>query len=131
MDLTQWTVYMNNFIKQSIGGLSKQYYIRDFLFGMLFFGFFVWVISTSTTPMKFPPLFIFAISTLLYPYSRFVYETLINYIIGDNRFWTNAILFLMTKFIMMALCWAFAIFIAPIGLIGLYFYHSYQERNQG
>ncbi len=127
----KWTMYMNDFLRKSVGGLSKQYYIRNFLFGMLFFGFFVWVISSSTTPMKFPPILFFGINTLLYPYSRFVYETIIDYIMGNNAFWTNSILFLTAKFITIALCWVFALFIAPIGLIGLYFYHSSQERKQG
>ncbi|HHF2589648.1 TPA: hypothetical protein ACPJUQ_001833, partial [Haemophilus influenzae] len=70
------------------------------------------------------------ICLLLYPYSRFVYESIIEYILGDNVFFINAPLMLVTKLITMAICFIFSIFIAPIGLIYLYFYHSKQEKLQ-
>ena len=64
------------------------------------------------------------ISTLLYPYSRFVYESIVGFVMGENVFFVNAIFMLMAKFFTMAMCWAAAIFIAPIGLAYLYYHHS-------
>lgn len=65
-----------------------------------------------------------AINTLLYPYSRFVYEGIIGFIMGNNRFFGNALIVLITKFITMALCYSFAIIIAPFGLGYLYYHHG-------
>jgi hypothetical protein len=67
---------------------------------------------------------ILIINTLLYPYSRFVYEGVIGFIMGENVFFVNAFLVLLTKAITMILCWGFAISIAPVGLAYLYFHHS-------
>lgn len=61
------------------------------------------------------------LNTLLYPYSRFVYEKILGFIIGDNVFYGNAIIVLLFKLFTMWLCWFFAFVVAPAGLIYLYF----------
>ena len=45
---------------------------------------------------------------------------------GGNVFFVNAILMLMVKGFTMAMCWSFAIFIAPVGLAYLYWHNSRQ-----
>ncbi|MGE8453294.1 MAG: hypothetical protein ACN6OP_22335 [Pseudomonadales bacterium] len=62
-----------------------------------------------------------SVSSLLYPYSRFVYEGVVSYILGNNAFFMNAFLMLLAKYITMAFCWVFAVFVAPVGLLYLYF----------
>ncbi|SAK42522.1 membrane protein [Caballeronia glebae] len=66
-------------------------------------------------------LILFLANTLLYPYARFVYEGVVRYIVGDNIFVFPVLLVLPVKVLMMILCWVFAIFISPVGLIYLYF----------
>lgn len=73
-------------------------------------------------------LFFTVINTLLYPYSRFVYESIVSFIMGENVFIVNAIFMLASKFVTMAMCWAFSIFVAPIGLAYLYYHHSKTAR---
>ena len=124
-----------SFLSKTFGGLSKAYYIRQFLFGLIFFAFMFFMgyehYSSTGNPSLFITNIIFGLVCLfLYPYSRFVYESIIEYILGDNVFFGNAVLMLTTKFITMMLCFMFAIFIAPIGLTYLYFYHSKQEKLQ-
>lgn len=55
-----------------------------------------------------------------YPYARFVYEGITDYILGTNVFYVDAWLLLAWKLLTMFLRWAFAIFIAPVGLAYLY-----------
>ena len=43
---------------------------------------------------------------------------------GNNVFFVNIGLMFIVKFLTTIICWAMAIFIAPIGLIYLYFYHN-------
>ena len=69
------------------------------------------------------------VSTFLYPYSRFVYESIVGFIMGENIFFVNAVFMLVTKFITMSVCWVFAIFVAPIGLAYLYYHFSKAELN--
>jgi hypothetical protein len=68
-------------------------------------------------------------SALLYPYSRFIYEMSVEYIFGNNVFIVSIFLLLILKIITMYICWSMAIFVAPIGLIFLFFYHSKEEKE--
>ena len=124
---------MNQLVLKTLGGISKKYYIRQFLFGLLFPALFYLMSGTenfiailSLLPKAWLIFFIvlFIINTFLYPYSRFIYEKTISYVVGENVFFVNAFFMLLVKFFTMAICWSWAIFIAPIGLLYLYFYHS-------
>ena len=54
---------------------------------------------------------------------KFRYEKILP-LVGDNVFFVNVILLMVVKFTTMLLCYAFAMFIAPIGLAYLYYYHT-------
>ncbi|MBF0803445.1 MULTISPECIES: hypothetical protein [unclassified Neisseria] len=95
-----------NIWQKTFGGLSPTYYIRQFLFGLIFPAFFFFMGSQIGSG----------------------YESIVGYIMGENMFFVNALLMLLVKIFTMLLCWMFAVFIAPIGLIYLYFYHSRQEK---
>lgn len=118
---------MHPVIAKTLGGLSLNYYVRHFIFGLIFPAFFMFMQFQTDQPTSIGTVLFLAISTLLYPYSRFVYESIIGYIMGQNVFFINALVMLFAKLITMLLCWTCAIFIAPIGLAYLYFYHSKQQ----
>ncbi len=110
---------------KSFGGLTKEYYFRNFLFGLAIF-----VLYFFTMKNKQISFYAFFIPTLfLYPYSRFVYESVANFIVGENSFFVNMRFFFIMKLITVFLCFIFAIVIAPIGLLYLYFYHTKQEKK--
>lgn len=115
---------MQEIIKKTFGGLSAQYYIRQLFFSCLFAALIVYVVVSGGRSIQFSMIAFLAINTLLYPYSRFVYESVVGYIMGDNVFFVNAIFMIVMKVFTMMLCWSFAIFIAPIGLAYLYYHHS-------
>ena len=114
---------MNEILRKTFGGLSKEYYIRNFIFGLIFPAILLWV-QLSHGHLNPWVLVICVLNTPLYPYSRFVYESIIEFIMGKNIFLFAAPLMLIAKLFTMLLCWNFAIFIAPIGLLYLYYYHS-------
>jgi len=118
---------MHPVIAKTFGGLSPQYYFRQFVFGLIFPALFFFMSSIGTMPMNATMIVVLAVNTLLYPYSRFVYESIVNFIIGENLFAINALLLLMVKLMTMAICWGSAIFIAPVGLAYLYWHHSKEE----
>lgn len=115
---------MHPVIEKTFGGLSMPYFIRNFIFGLAISAFVVFMSARSPSGISFGLLFISIISAALYPYARFVYESIINFIMGENVFFVNAFLMLFVKIMTMIMCWAFAIFIAPVGLAYLYFYHT-------
>ena len=119
---------MHPVIQKTLGGLSMQYYFRQFFFGLAIAAFIFFMSTQGGRSMSVGMLFFTVVSTLLYPYSRFVYESVIGFVMGENVFFVNAIFMLFTKFITMAMCWVFAIFVAPIGFAYLYYHHSKAER---
>jgi hypothetical protein len=115
---------MHPTLYKTFGGLTPQYYLRQLFFGALLAAFILFMTTHGVHPIKIGVLFFIVINTLLYPYSRFIYESFISFIVGENMFFVNAIFMLITKLFTIAMCWALAIFIAPIGLAYLYFHHT-------
>jgi hypothetical protein len=114
---------MHPIIAKTFGGLTPQYYFRQFVFGLIFPIFAIVMIRQSPNPHEIQTgaIVFFIINTMLYPYSRFVYESVVDFIMGKNVFFVNALMLLFVKIFTMLICWACAIFIAPVGLIYLFF----------
>lgn len=119
---------MHPVLQKTLGGLSPQYYFRQLFFGAIIGALPIVMGSQGGHSTPFGTYIFSIVCTLLYPYSRFVYESIVGFIMGENVFFVNAIFMLISKLITMVVCWAFAIFIAPIGLAYLYFYHSRAEQ---
>lgn len=114
---------MHPVLARSFGGLPPGYYVRQLLFG-LFFPVFLFLSSTHGKAVLALPLHlqvILALDTLLYPYSRFVYESVTGYIVGNTVLVFPAILYGSVKLLTMLFCWGFAFFVAPVGLVWLYY----------
>jgi hypothetical protein len=120
---------MKSIFAKTFGGLSPGYHARQLFYGLLF-AVFSWL---SVKDNLFPPPLgvwaLVAVNVLLYPYSRFVYEGVMGFLVGDNFFFVNVWMMLFVKFITMYLCWFLSLFIAPVGLLYLYFYHSARSRD--
>lgn len=119
---------MHPIFQKTLGGLSKEYYVRQFIFGLIFPAFMLFMSMRAGMP-GFSVILLMLINTALYPYSRFVYESVIGFIMGNNIFITNGVLLLAVKLFTMAICWGAAIFIAPVGLAYLYYHHSKNEAQ--
>ena len=115
---------MHPVIAKTFGGLSASYYFRHLIFGMAFPVFIYFMLGQGNRPVQMSTVVLLLVNTLLYPYSRFVYESVMDFFLGNNVFLVNAVLMLAMKLMTMLFCWAFAIFVAPIGLAYLYLYHS-------
>lgn len=114
---------MHPIIQKSLGGLGLNAYVRHFLFACVLFLFSA---SAWLTGGKIPlwGWSFMLVSTFLYPYSRFVYEGIVDYIAGDNYFLVDGVAFMAAKIASMLMCWLLAVFIAPVGLLYLYVHHS-------
>lgn len=121
---------MKNFIKKTFGGLSTQYLFRQYFFGVAIAALLSYVTMQSPSGANHSGILLFVINAALYPYARFVYETIVNFITGNHVFYFPLPIMLIAKTFSMALCFAFAIFIAPVGLIYLYVYHTKQTKQQ-
>ena len=118
------------FFVDSLKLLSKEYYIRNFLFGLIFtIPSLILVSKMPNTIRMVEAISFITLGTLLYPYSRFVYESVIKYVVGENFWAFNGIVFITAKSISMLLCWIWAIFIAPIG-IGYLVFKNYNDSKK-
>ncbi|MDA3054686.1 MULTISPECIES: hypothetical protein [unclassified Campylobacter] len=120
--------------QKSFGGLDRAYYLRHLLFGILIAGVFIYmqvgmnerIASRTGKPMELEVLTCVAagVLALLYPYARFVYESIMNFILGDNVFFVNIFIMLIWKLIVAFFLFCFSFVVAPIGLLYLYYYHT-------
>jgi hypothetical protein len=115
---------MNEIFAKTFGGLTKQYFARQLFFGVAMATLFIMMMQNRPNGVGFGGMLIFLENAALYPYSRFVYESIVNFIVGENFFLLPAIPMLIVKCFTMLICFGLALFIAPIGLAYLYFLHS-------
>ena len=111
-------------MRSTFSGLPTQYYMRQLFFGLVITGFIVFTLIDSNKSIDLSMVALLVVNTLLYPYSRITYESIVEFVIGNNVFFMNTIFLLLVKMFTMIICWGFAIFIAPLGLLYLYFFHG-------
>lgn len=118
---------MHPIIKKTFGGLTRSYYFRHLFFGILIAIFYSMLFASRETT-HISVYGYFAVCTLLYPYSRYVYERVVSFIVGNNVFILNVFVMLFFKAFTMMMCWGLSVLIAPIGLVYLYFHHTKNEK---
>ncbi|MCE8020202.1 hypothetical protein HOP51_08780 [Halomonas sp. MCCC 1A11036] len=121
---------MRHFIATTFGGLSLRYFLRQLFFGIGMSVLIVFAITQGDGQIRMDQLLLLTVNALLYPYSRFIYEQAVGFLLGDNVFFVNAVMLLVVKIFTMTLCWSFAIFIAPLGLAYLFFYHRRAQSHE-
>jgi hypothetical protein len=112
---------MRSIIAATFGGLRLGYYARQLFFaGILGIGF-VWIDTSMKGEISWLNSMWALLTTLLYPYSRFLYESVADFLLGENTFLVDGVLFVAGKLTFMLACWFLAILLAPLGLLYLYF----------
>lgn len=128
---------IQNVFRKTFGGLNRDYLVRQYFFAVVLAVvatlFFSWVEQEATknpdAELSWTFYILLVIDTVLYPYSRWVYETVLGFILGRNLFIAPLDTFFLIKLFTMAICFGLAIWIAPIGLIVIYIYHTVQEKK--
>lgn len=118
---------MLQFFENTLFGLNRKYYFRNLLIAALF-ACLVWYLtkyaSSHSTVGEIPDVYIIinntylVLSTLLYPYAKYAYDSLWEFIFNDSVWAFGGILLLIVlyfKLIIRAILFVFAIFLAPIG----------------
>ncbi|MDE1311644.1 hypothetical protein [Vibrio aestuarianus] len=78
---------MKEFLRCTFGGLKTSYLIRQYIFGVLIAAFYFNAATSNGQVLSLGTMAMFAINTLLYPYSRFVYESIVEFVLGENTFY--------------------------------------------
>ena len=77
---------MSSFLRKTFGGLSLSYYLRQLFFGGLLTALFFWVQMQATGHIDVMTAIIGVLNAFIYPYAKFVYESIFGFIFGDNVF---------------------------------------------
>lgn len=109
-----------NRLKQMFRSLDRDWLVRHYLFAFAFYAFFVFTSISQTGKFETKLLF-FLLCALLYPFAMFVYESLVDFIVGDNVFFISGLLMLAWKIFRFIIIWFLAVPIGLIGFIYLYF----------
>lgn len=121
-----------DFFQKTFGGLNKSDFFRHLAFGIALSALLIFIRRQSNQGIELGLISVVVINALLYPYARFVYESIIDFITGGNVFIFSGIMLLvmfMVKLFTMIMCWGFSIFIAPIGLLYLFYYHTKNSQE--
>ncbi|MCT4715745.1 hypothetical protein MUA01_12295 [Enterobacteriaceae bacterium H18W14] len=102
-------------------GLPEGYYLNKIIVAIVIAA--IWLLFKVSTGSKITGYMMAfsGISVLLYPYSRFLYEKIISYVVADNKLYFPVVVFIVVKLITMCLCWFFSFLIAPVGLAYLFY----------
>lgn len=113
---------------RTLGSLTPQFTIRAYGVGIALFVFIAWIAFSSPgashgeqEAIPYAALFYAFVNTLLFPFSKLVWNELRNLALGDNFVLINAFVMLIAKIFINLFLWCLAIFIAPMGLLYLWY----------
>lgn len=100
----------------SNSGFSKMYYMRfvilGFIFSMIFALFCLFAVEISAAPLTLILILLVA-NMLLFPFSRYTIDSMINFAYGDSMIIKSEVGSLAINFFL----WALAMFVAPFYLL--------------
>ena len=84
-------------LRKTFFGLTFSYYLRNLIFAAVVAGFQYNYQNTNIKAINVLPMALLIANTVLYPYSRFAYESLIGFFMGNNVFILPLIIMLPYK----------------------------------
>ena len=110
---------MRKFPTTIYGTLSLSYLIKQYVFGGIMYALMLY--ANGASPIHKTGVFIFlTLSLVLYPFAMFVYDSIVDTLIGNWIVPVPAVLLLIWLPIKIVLIFMFAVLIAPIVMLYLY-----------
>ncbi len=114
-----------NFIKRIFGAVQPRYLIRAYVLSAAFMALMVWMMFSTggAQPLhdRAATLAVFGVGSLLFPFSKLVWDEIKRVMMDETVFFMNAIILMVLKLIVNLFLWGFSIFIAPVGILYLWF----------
>jgi len=122
---------MRKFLTTIYSTLSLSYLIKQYVFGGIMYAFMLY--ANGANPLHKTGVFIFlTLSLVLYPFAMFVYDSIVDTLLGNWIVPVPMLLLLVWIPFKMMIMFVFAFLVAPIGMAYLYFKgrHSYTEYQE-
>ena len=112
---------MKQEIMNAFRALDKTYLIKQYIISLLVCVFYVIIVNKYGQGVGLYTLLTFTVNTLLYPYSRYLFESLVKVIFGNTHFDKRSAMLIILKLLSIVFCWSMALFVAPFGLLYIHF----------
>lgn len=113
-------------VKNIFRALDTGWLIRHYIFAIAFITYFLYSNGQNGDNSAFLTIFMI-ISALLYPFAMFIYESIVDLILGDNVWILPGLLLLVWKIVR----FLFILFLSlPIGIIGFIVLYFKVNREQ-
>lgn len=111
-----------SFLSRILGVVDRTYLVRAYAIGFAISGGFMYMAMQSPewTGFRFDNFAYFALSILLFPFSKLVYDELKRVALGNNVLVMNAMVMLVAKLLINVTLFGAAMFIAPVGVLYLW-----------
>lgn len=110
-------------VSRILNGVDRKYLIRAWLIGLVFFVLIASMSIQTKNGAQYGMIIYSAVCTLLFPFSKLVWDEIKNLVIGQNVFYMNALMLIFLKIFINALLWSLAPFVALLG-IGYIWYRT-------
>lgn len=112
---------MKRALLRAFGGLDRSYLIKQYLVGLVIFAICAFIVNRYGQGLGLYTLLTFIVNTLLYPYARYLFQSMVKAVFGNTVFDKGAAVLTLLRLASIIVCWVAAWLIAPFGLAYLYF----------
>jgi len=109
-----------NVLRRIFAGVHRPYLIRAYMIGFLFFAL-IGGMALNAKPANIGLIVTSALSTLLFPFAKLVWDELRNLVLGNNMIIMPILVLFPLKLFVNAFLWGAAILVAPLGILYLWF----------
>ncbi|MFH4416316.1 MAG: hypothetical protein WDW19_04720 [Neisseriaceae bacterium] len=102
----------------SVAYLSRQYLVAVFF--CLVFGYMDYhslLMARNNPALAVFVVGCFLLNTLLFPFAKYALDSIVGYVISGNRLEAPLVLRWLVLGLYLAVCWAYAIILAPVGIM--------------
>lgn len=110
-----------SFLRRIFGSFDKAYLVRAYVIGIAILALYAVILSRGADPIPSPIWFILIVNTILFPFSKLVWDEIMSLLLGRNIFFLPAIFLMFAKLLINVALWAGAIFVAPLGILWLWY----------
>lgn len=108
-------------LRRILSGVERSYLIRSWIIGICFLALMLFAASQGKNAIPITAIFYFIVSTILFPFSKLVWDELKLLMMGNNIIFMNILILYPLKLFINALLWGFAPFVAILGIGYIWF----------
>lgn len=109
------------FLRRIFGSVDRAYLIRAYIISFAIFAFCAAIFSRDTHQTHPFEWVFFIVNTILFPFSKLVWDEIMALLLGRNMFFLPAIFLMLAKLMINIFLWGGAIFVAPLGILWLWY----------